>query len=175
LDSIKKECLQQGPKSMLEKICAKAGGTLHAVASGQLPCSEKQITTVAAKEKLKKRPGGSTVEYDDLFVVMQRAHAEDSTSKFIRSIRATDPAIVVTDDIQITDMVRFCTSSIEFGIPTIDPTFSLGEFDMTPITYRHLLLETKRNGNIPVFLGPVLVHYRKNFGTYVFFASTLIG
>ena len=33
----------------------------------------------------------------------------------------------------------------------------------------------KRNGNTPVFLGPVLVHHRKNFGTYAFFASTLVG
>ena len=88
-------------------------------------------------------------------------------AQFIRSIRATDPAIVLADDTQITDMVRFCTSSIEFGILTVDPTFSLGEFNVTPITCRHLLLETKRNGNTPVFLGTVLVHYRKNFGTDV--------
>ena len=99
-------------------------------------------------------------------MVMQRAHAEDPTSKFIRSIRATDPAIVIADDIQVTDMARFCTSNIEFGTLTVDLTFSLGEFDVTP--YRHLLLETRRNGNFPAFLGPVLIHYRKKFGTYVF-------
>ena len=116
----------------------------------------------------------STVESDDLFIIMQHAHAETLLAQFIRSIRATDPAIMLVDDTQITDMVRFCTS-IEFGILTVDPTFSLGEFDVTPITYRHLLLETKRNGNTPVFLGPILVHYRKNFGTYVLFASTLVG
>ena len=52
------------------------------------------------------------MESDDLFVVMQHAHAEDPTLQFIRSIRATDPAIVVADDTQIADMVRFCTSSI---------------------------------------------------------------
>jgi len=92
---------------------------------------------------------------------MQRAHAEDLSTQFIRSIRATDPAIVIADDIQIADMVRFCTSNIEFGILTIDPTFCLGEFDVTPITYLHLLLETRRNGNILVFVGPVLIHYRK--------------
>ena len=82
---------------------------------------------------------------------------------------------MIANDIQITDMVRFCTSNIEFGILTVDPTFSLGEFDVTPITYRHLLLETRRNGNVPAFLGPVLIHYREKFGTCVFFASTLIG
>ena len=46
---------------------------------------------------------------------------------------------------------------------------------MTPITYWHLLLTTKRNGKSPAFIGPVLVHYRKSFATYLFFASSLVG
>ena len=71
-------------------------------------------------------------------------------------------------------MVRFSTSASEFGIITIDPTFTLGDFDVTPITYRHLLLETKRNKQPPIFLGPVLLHYKKTFATYLFFASSLI-
>lgn len=57
----------------------------------------------------------------------------------------------------------------------MDPTFSLGIFDVTPISYRHLLLETRRYSRPPVFLGPVLIHYKKTFATYVFFASSLIG
>ena len=146
LDSIKKECLQQGPKSTIEKMCTKAGGTLRAIAPGQLSRSEKQITTLAAKEKVKNRSVGSTIESDDLFIIMQHAHAEDPTSQFIRSIRATDPAIVVADDIQITDMVRFCTSSIEFGILTVDPTFSLGEFDVTPMLNKNTLGVKKVRG-----------------------------
>ena len=77
--SIKKDCLQQGPKTMIERICVKAGCTLYATASGQLPHSEKQITTLAAKEKLKKRSMVSTMASDDLFIIMQRAHAEDPT------------------------------------------------------------------------------------------------
>ena len=72
-------------------------------------------------------------------------------------------------------IVRFCTSSFEFGVLTVDPTFSLGEFDVTPITYRHLLLETRRSACIPILLGPVLIHYRKTFSTYLYFASTLVG
>ena len=60
---------------------------------------------------------------------------------------APDPAIVIAEDHHIADLVRFCTSSTEFGILTVDPTFSLGQFDVTPITYRHLLLSTKRNDN----------------------------
>ena len=64
---------------------------------------------------------------------------------------------------------------MNFGIVTIDPTFSLGEFDVTPITYRHLLLETRRGNSTPIFLGPILIHYKKSFASYLFFASSLIG
>ena len=71
---------------------------------------------------------------------MQQAQAEDPSSKFVCGIRAVpDPAIVVADDCQLNDMNRFCTSNPEFGILTVDPTFSLGEFDVTPVTYHHLL------------------------------------
>ena len=58
---------------------------------------------------------------------------------------------------------------------TVDPTFNLGDFDVTPTAYHHLLLKTVRYGKSPVFIGPTLVHYRKTFGTYLFFASSLIG
>ena len=99
----------------------------------------------------------------------KRDHSEDTASKFIRAIRtAPDPAIVLADDCQLNDMARFCTSSTsEFCIFTIDPTFSLGEFDVTPITYRHMLLETKSNGSHPIFLGPLLIHYQKTFAVYL--------
>ena len=43
------------------------------------------------------------------------------------------------------------------------------------MTYRHLLLETCRNSQPPIFLGPVLIHYKKTFSSYLFFASSLIG
>lgn len=73
-----------------------------------------------------------------------------------------DPAIVLSYDRQLQDIVRFCTSSFDFGVLTIDPTFSLGEFDVTPIAYRHILLETRRYGHSPVLIGPVFIHYRKH-------------
>ena len=58
---------------------------------------------------------------------------------------------------------------------TVDPTFSLGDFDVTVITYRHLVIKSFRSNEHPVFIGPVLVHYKKSFSTYLFFASTLVG
>ena len=57
----------------------------------------------------------------------------------------------------------------------VDPTFSLGEFEVTPVTYRHLLLESRRTGKSPICVGPILIHYRKTFPTYLFFSSSMFG
>lgn len=72
-------------------------------------------------------------------------------------------------------MVRFCVSPSSFSILTVDPTFNLGEFDVTLTTYQHQLLISARSGNSPVMIGPVMIHYHKTFHTYLSFAATLIG
>lgn len=154
-------CVEKGPKATVE---LEVAGVLGAEGPGQLPCSERQVTNIIRREKSK---GGYATGKGD--VIMQQAHSDGSMSQFIRAIGATpDPAIVLAEDCQIKDMVCFCTSSStsEFCILTIDPTFSLGEFDVTPITYRHMLLETKRSGTHPIFVGPLLIHYWKTFSVF---------
>ena len=78
-------------------------------------------------------------------------------------------------DRQLKDLARFCTASFEYSPLTVDPTFNDGDFDVTLITYRHLLLLSKRYKSPSVFIGPCYIHYGKTFSTCLFFASTLIG
>ena len=78
-------------------------------------------------------------------------------------------AFVLTRDRHLNDLVRFCAISDGFLVLTVDPTFNLGDFDVTPTTYRHCLLISTRSGKNPVMIGPIMIH------TYVFFAATLVG
>ena len=48
----------------------------------------------------------------------------------------------------------------------MDPTFNFGKFEMTPFTYKHLLLKSKQSGTAPVFLGPTAIHYSKQKAVY---------
>lgn len=69
--------------------------------------------------------------------MMQQAKSGD---RFVRDIKAApEPAIVVASDRQLDHLARFCgtPSGAECSILTVDPTFSLGDFECTPITYRH--------------------------------------
>ncbi len=87
---------------------------------------------------------------------------------------APDPDVLGTDR-HLDDVVHFGTSHEEFCIVTVYSTFNLGDFDVTPMTYRHLVLESKQTNKPPVFVGPMMVHYRKTFQAYLYFASILIG
>ena len=180
LNRIKEECISKGPKAVVEQVSSEVGGIICASEPGQLPRNELQVSNQKRKGKSSGAVTfvGKNAAADDLFVIMQQAHTQDPSHKFVRDIKtAPEPAIVLASEQQHNDLVRFCTCSEEFSIVTIDPTFSLGEFDVTPMTYRHLLLTTRRNKQLqpPIFLGPTLIHYRKTFPTYLFFASSLIG
>lgn len=165
---LKEELAESGPKDAVSSVTAKVGGVVGANAPGQLPRGETQVSNVKRALKFSGRDG------DELYVMMQQSKAGDD---FVRDIKTTpDPAIILANDRQFDDLVRFCATpaGTESSILTVDPTFSLGDFECTPTTYRHLLLTTRRSAISPVFVGPTLIHYRKNFSSFLFFAASLI-
>lgn len=72
-------------------------------------------------------------------------------------------------------MVRFLTKNHYFGVLTIDTTYNLRDFYVTPVSHPHLMLEDVNTGKSPLILGPVLVYQRGDFLAFNYFASTLIG
>ena len=177
---IKEECLVEGPKAIVSSISDKFGGIIGATGPGELPRNEKQISNfkrkISFESRSSKLPTQHNSSVDDLFTVMQQAYSDDPLHRFVRAVNAApEPAIVVATNSQLQNLVRFCTSSFEFSVMTIDPTFSLGEFDVTLTTFRHLFLQSKRYKQPSVFVGPACIHFKKTFSTYLFFASTLIG
>ena len=171
---IKEESMNAGPKQVISKVLAELGGVVGASDACTLPRNEQQVMKAKSRSKIAALP--TSTPNDEFAIVMHHAFLEDSSNHFIRDVKTLrELAVVVCYDRQLDDLVRFCTSDDEFGILTLDPTFSLGEFDVTVITYRHLLLHSKRTGRPPVFVGPALIHYRKTFSTYFHFLSTLIG
>ena len=84
--------------------------------------------------------------------------------------------MVLAYDWTFDDLVRFCAWSTEYSVCSVDPTFSLGELEVTVMTYRHLLLRHrgKPHGQSPYLIGPLFVHLKKDFATYHYSASSLI-
>ena len=144
---------------------------MGASSSCELPRDRRQLYNLKYANNDKENFGGCGS--DVLAEVMYMCKdGERGNEHFIRSVEAApEPMCVLCSDQQLKDLERFCTKS-EFTVISADPTFNLGSFDVTPISYKHLLLKTA-NGCNPVMLGPVLIHQTKQFRSFHYFASTL--
>ena len=81
---------------------------------------------------------------DELAIVMHETLMESKSEQFIREVKCLrEPAVIVATKRQLNDLLRFCTVPGNFSILTIDPTFCLGDFDVTLINYRHRMLTSK--------------------------------
>ena len=75
---------------------------------------------------------------------------------------------MLADNRQLNQMVQFCTNPVEFSVFSVDPMFNIFKeaLSLTVTTYRNLKLISKETGKAPVFLGPMLIHQKKDCKAY---------
>lgn len=156
------------PKAALQVATERQGGELEAKGLNVLPRNLQQMKNYRRSEHKKD----TNVLYS---VMLQCKQSDGKVDAFVRDIKAApQPQCILFYDWQINDLKRFLTNSCQFSIFTIDTTYNLGDFYVTPTTYQHLLLEDSTSGKHPHFLGPILIHYKKNFSAFNYLACTLI-
>lgn len=156
------------PSEALQKATQDGGGELGATGMQKLPRNIQQMKNY--------RRTGHTKDHNVLYSVMLQCKLTEGTSDaFVRDVKAApDPQCVMMFDFQLQDLVRFLTDSRKFSIFTADTTYNVGNFYVTPTTYKHLMLVDTTSKKHPTMAGPFLVHQRKNFAAFNYFASTLI-
>ena len=132
--------------------------------SGELPKGRQQVKDFSryAKQHRAQNTADQIKDDDPRFRFLSEGKKQDSlrTTAFIRDVRvAPDPLCVMATNRQIKDLKRFCCHPTEYKPFTVDSTFNIGEYNVTPITYP---LENKRDGNHPSFIGPVTIHEKKS-------------
>ena len=88
-------------------------------------------------------------------------------------VGAPEPMAFLATDRQLKDIELYCAQVGSFSILGVDATFNLGDFSVTPTTYRPLKIYNVRTGKPPVFLGPLLVHQSKTEQTYRYLGSAM--
>ena len=124
---------------------------------------------------MKMETGPSSKKRDPLLSVMLvcKESQGKKNEAFVRIVsRAPEHMTVLVSDWTLNDLDRFCTTE-QCTVLCIDPTFNLGDFDVTITTYQHPML-VNSNRNHPVMMGPVMIHKQKKFETYHFFVSSLV-
>ena len=148
----------------------ECGGILNANSCGSLPRNRKQVANV--KSSMKVEPSVK----DPLFSVMEECKQQQSRADpFLRMVQAAPDAMcLLTNSRQLHDMARFCTDPTQCCVLGVDPTFNLGEFSVTVITYKHLQLIDRQTKKPPVLVGPMLIHQKKTTKSYHFLASGIV-
>ena len=166
---------EKTPKPAVHAISSQCGGVVGASSAGSLPRNERQVKNIRRKIK------SSSGSLDPLHSVM--IMCKDTMKDFVRAVTgAPDYMVFLALDRTLNNLVRFCSDSQSLTQPvilTFDPTFSLGEFDVTVSTCKHPLIvfrdPTEHTARHPSLIGPVLIHQRKQFANYHYFTSTLVG
>ena len=123
-------------REAFNKFLQEAGGVHSCQSLGAALRNPKQIANARYKHS------NPQANKDSLFEVMKECTQGQSRSDpFIRNVQAAPEATcVLASDYQLNDIECFCTNPSQFAILGIDPTFNLGEFDLTVTTYRNLLI-----------------------------------
>ena len=173
--SLKKEASIHTPKAAVDVVYTEQGGIINAASSGQLPRNFQQVSNIRRQVACKQNISCTKDKYDPLFMVMEQSKLCETEEKFVRIVTASpEPMCILATDTQLLDLFRFATEPTNHSVVCIDPTFSLGNFSVTCLALRNLLVTDPRTGESPIILGPILVHQRKLFETYHFFAASLV-
>ena len=170
-------------KIALDKVYRSLGDVTSARSIGQLPRGPQDVYNArcaAKKDSLaqgfqSKNPT-SVQGIWELLEKAKREEKENNESVFIRECRIhPDFFVVLASDRQLQDLKHFCTDPNEFCIFGADPTFNIFKenISLTVTTYRNLKLHHGATKKPPVFIGPVLMHQRKDWKTYSRFANSL--
>ena len=178
-----RELVTQTPAEAIHKVYSTKGGVIGARSAGELPLHQQQAYNIKNKVKKQRLEGTSSTTCrtrgkgrDLLYIVMEQCKSAERKDRYVQEVTcAPEPMAILAMDQQLIDLERFCCNPSSFSIMGVDPTFNLGEFSVTPTVYQHLLLCHRHTGKSPWMLGPILVHYKKEFRSYNFFFSSLIG
>ena len=164
------------PKFAICETLSSCGGLASASSAGVLPRNRQQASNLRRRTDESSEPLFGKKK-DPLFALMsmcKESKGKSTEDHFVRIVTgAPEPMTVLSFDWSLNDLERLCTGD-QHTILSVDPTFNLGDFDVTVTTYRHLML-TNSSSSHPVMMGPLFIHQCKKFNTYHFFASSLVG
>ena len=163
-------------KKRLKRQPAKPSQTsslLEATDSASTPRDRTQIYNMRkqSKEKEREEKGipGLQARKDYSLMLMANQELDNDGESFIHGISAWPEAMCIVGlPYQFHDITRFCCGPLEFYPLCIDTTFNLGQFYVTPTTYKKLLLVMESHQSLSG-----LVCMTRRYSAYCHLASKL--
>ena len=133
---------------------------MNAQSAGVIPRDQKQAYNMKQQTAGCARQSNTNDVLGSLLAMANEERWCDGQTTFIRSIQ-THPNplfIVLGSSTEFENLEAYCTSELVSSVSTVDPTFNIGKYSVTPVTYQDLLLVSKRTGEHPICIGPILMY-----------------
>ena len=155
-------------KAIFERLVKSSGDFEEASTSTDLPNSYNQMYDLCRKQK-------SDNTKDEIVELVDLCNFQKGLpNALILDVRtAPELAVVVTNDQQLQDILKFCAMDHGWSIFGVHPTFNICSHNITISTYRHPLLYNVNSDVHPVLLGPTLIHSRKTSESYFSLPSVM--
>ena len=120
----------------------------------EVPCDRKQPYNFKHNERVKSTNGHGS---------RSRRTEKKREEQFIHNIASwPEPKCIFGYQYQFDDIARFCSNPSIHCLLTNDTTFNLGNFCVTPTSYRNILLESNSTGKNPLSWIPFYCEFTFN-------------
>ena len=165
IKSIQSKCYEKCVPQLYDDFFEGSGGIQGSCSLSEEPRNKMQIYN--ARKNLH-----TDSSKDEIFDLLQllKEHQNEPDGGFLREVvLSSTPCAVLATQEQLDHLV-YCCCNLTQSVPMcIDATFNLGNFYVTIITYKNLVLKHSMKLSHPVFIGPVFLHMergRKEYGTF---------
>ncbi|CAF1498893.1 unnamed protein product [Adineta ricciae] len=127
------------------------------------------ITTVRDRKQVYNARQKNESSVEEYMSIMRRLEDTKSTVARISMSRGEAPVLLLSQSHMIKELKRCCLNSsehIQSSVLCIDTTFNLGRFFVTPIAYRNIAVQYRKTKKAPIFIGPIMIHYRDDTQSY---------
>ncbi|GFO14900.1 hypothetical protein PoB_004140500 [Plakobranchus ocellatus] len=133
--------------------------------------NKRQI--INAKSRVQQQSGGDCGVVNEKNFADQIAGVENSLPFVKADIRrhAKVPCIILYDDQQIQDILRFCCppATCRSTVLSFDKTFNLVQVNVTLVVYKNLSVNRRTTNKHPVFCKPMFLHGKSDVTTFFTF------
>ncbi|XP_053375386.1 uncharacterized protein LOC128547267 isoform X2 [Mercenaria mercenaria] len=128
--------------------------------------NENQLKNIKAGLNRESRENYHTHNSADQIICVEEM---TKTHEFVKSVKHISgihhPVVTLYTDQQIEDIKRFCCR--DGGcVLSIDKTFNLGDFHVTPTCYKDISVIRRKTNDHPICFGPTFIHTNSSTKTY---------
>lgn len=154
-ENLKKVVTEKNTNMAYDNMRKNAGGALAAKTPSDMPRGKQQIYDA------RRLVQGNNDEVADML-----KYARDKEDVVLHHADYPQDLWVLGTKAMCLEMTRSSTSDILSCPVYVDPTFNLGQFEVTPIVFKNVLLRSRRTGENPVFIGPTMIHHKKTYDEF---------